>query len=182
MRSSRFHLPAHLLARRSPRGRGPDASRDVPEPELGDPLREVRRPGEWGGGEGGNGRHRRGSAGSCHDPVSLLHPSGPRPAPPHALAHAPRRVSEWPAPAVASRSQPVGRPLAARAQIEVRARRGARARDEERGTRHEARGTRQRRDEECRCLPHGAVKEWCCWMRGARACRMGARHVSLRLR
>ena len=102
----------------------------------------------------------------------------PRPAPPHA----PRRVSEWPAPAVASRSQPVGRPLAARAQIEVRARRGARARDEERGTRHEARGTRQRRDEECRCLPHGAVKEWCCWMRGARACRMGARHVSLRLR
>ena len=142
-RSSRFHVPAHLLARRSSRGRGPDAFRDVPESELGDALSNLRRAGERGGGEGGNGRHRRGSARTDRDPVSLLPPSGPHPAPPHA----PRRVSEWPAPAVAPRSQPVGRPLAARAQIEGRARRGARMWHEGRGTRgarHEGRGTRAR--------------------------------------
>ena len=123
-------------------------------------------------------RHRRGSARSRHAPVSLLPSSAPRRVSPHA----PRGVSEQPVSTVVPRSQPVGRPLAARAQIEVRARRGARARDEERGTRHEARGTG--RDEECRRLPRGgrAVKEWCCWMRGARACRMGARHGPLRLR
>ena len=53
MRSSRFPLPALLLARRSSRGCGPDASCDVPEPELGDTLPKVRRAWERGGGEGG---------------------------------------------------------------------------------------------------------------------------------
>ena len=110
----------------------------MPEPELGETIPKVCRAWERGGGEGVKERHRRGSARSHHDPVSLL-PSS-----------APRRVSERPAPAGVPRSQPVGRPLAARAQIEVRARRGARARDEERGTRHEARGVTK-----CRRLPQG---------------------------
>ena len=149
MRSSHFHIPLNLLARRSQRGCGFDASCDMPEPEPGETLPKVRRAWERGGGEGGKERHRRGSARSRHAPVALLPSSGPRPSSPHA----PRRVSERPAPAGVPRSQPVGRPLAARAQIEVRARRGARARDEKRGTRHEARGTG--RDEECRRLPQG---------------------------
>ena len=117
-------------------------------------------------------RHRRGSARSRHAPVSLLPSSAPRRVSPHA----PRGVSEQPVSTVVPRSQPVGRPLAARAQmkLELGAERG-------RGARNEARGTR--RDEVSASASGGrAVKEWCCWMRGARACRMGARHGPLRLR
>ena len=124
----------------------PPVSRDMPEPELGETIPKVCRAWERGGGEGVKERHRRGSARTDRDPVSLLHPSGPHPAPPHAprrvSPHAPRGVSEQPVSTVVPRSQPVGRPLAARAQIEGRARRGARMWHEGRGTRREARGAR----------------------------------------
>ena len=77
-------------------------------------------------------------------------------------------------------AQPTRRPSARRARAD-RGSSSARSEGEGRGTRNEARGTR--RDEVSASASGGrAVKEWCCWMRGARACRMGARHGSLRLR
>ena len=152
----------------------------MPEPELGETTAKVLpRVGEgW----------RRGREGASQERLRAL-PSRPsvsaallRPA----ARLAPRPAGRLRAARVHCRpAQPTRRPSARRARAD-RGSSSARSEGEGRGTRNEARGTRHeaRGVTKCRHSASGgrAVKEWCCWMRGARACRMGARHGSLRLR
>ena len=145
----------------------------MPEPKLGETIPKVCRAWERGGGEGVKERHRRRLRALPSRPsvsAALLRP---------AARLAPRPAGRLRAARVHCRpAQPTRRPSARRARAD-RGSSSARSEGEGRGTRNEARGVTK-----CRHSASGgrAVKEWCCWMRGARACRMGARHGPLRLR
>ena len=98
------------------------------------------------------------------------------PPPTCAPPHSPLGVSERPAAAVAPRSQPVGRSLAARAQTEGRARCRARARHEGRGTRDRSVCPLRRRTG-----AGGSVLIVRCWMLDAwRACLPDGRRPTRR--